>query len=37
MSGIQMVSLIGLVFGLVFFFGTMMYLHKLNTKQSDFS
>ena len=27
MSGIQIVSLIGLTLGLTFFFGTMIYLH----------
>lgn len=32
MSGIQIVSLIGLTLGLTFFFGTMIYLHNLSKK-----
>lgn len=32
MSSIQIISLIGLALGLAFFFGTMIYLHKLNKK-----
>lgn len=35
MNKIQIISLIGLAFGLAFFFGTMLYLHHINKKPSN--
>lgn len=34
MSNVQVISLAVLAFGFVFFFGAMVYLHKLNTKSA---